>query len=54
MLRQIEWGKQNAFITKTGVLSVTAFLKKLCFDLRTSYKELIFCTHYTNVHIYTF
>ena len=46
MLRQIEWWLQNGPITKNGVLPVTtSFFKKLCFSLRTSYKELIWCTN---------
>ena len=30
------------------------FLKLFCFSLRTSYKELIWCTNYLNVNIHTF
>ena len=42
MLRKIEWGVQNGLVTKKGVLPVTTlFFRKLCFSLRTSYKELI-------------
>ena len=32
----------------------TLFFRKLCFSLRTSYKELICCTKNSNVHIFTF
>ena len=37
---QIEWGVQNGPITKNGVL--------ICFNLRTSYKELIWWTNRPN------
>ena len=30
------------------------FFWKFCFSLRTSYKDLIWCTNYPNVHIHTF
>ena len=52
MLRQIAWWVQNGPITKNGELSVTAlFLWKFCFCLRSSYKELIWCTSDPNAHI---
>ena len=55
MLRQIEWWLQNGPITKNGVLPVTtSFFWKFCFSLRTSYKELIWCTNDPNAHIRTF
>ena len=55
MLRQLEWWLQNGPITKNGVLPVTTFFFwKFCFSLRTSHKELIWCTNYPNVHIPTF
>ena len=42
-------------ITNNGVLPVTTLLFwKFCFGLRTSYKELTWCTNYPNVHIHTF
>ena len=47
VLRQIEWGVQNGPITKNRVLPVTAlFFWKFCFNLRTSYEELIWFTNY--------
>ena len=55
MLRYIEWWVQNWPITKKGVLPVTAlFFWKFCLSLRTSYKELIWCTNDLNAHIPTF
>ena len=55
MLRQIEWLVQNGPIAKSRVLPVnTLFFEKFCFSLRTSDKELIYCTNDPNVHIYTF
>ena len=54
MLRPIEWWEQNGPITKNGVLLVTAFFWKFCFNLRTSYKELIWCTNDPNAHAPTF
>ena len=55
MLRQIEWGVQNGPITKVGVLQArTSFVRKFCFSLRTSYKELIWCINHANVHIHRF
>ena len=54
-LRQIEWWVQNGPISKNGVmLRTTLFFRKFCFSLRTSYKELIWCTNYPNAHIRTF
>ena len=32
----------------------TLFFWKFCFSLRTSYKELFWCTNYPTVHIHTF
>ena len=55
ILRQIEWGVQDRPITKNGVLPVTAlFFRKFCFNLRTSYKEFIWCTNQLYTHIHTF
>ena len=55
ILKQIEWWVQNGPITKSGVLSVTTlFFWKLCFSLKTSYKELIWCINNPNTHIRTF
>ena len=55
MLRQIEWWVRNGPITKNGVLPVTTlFLRKFCFSLRNSCKELFRCSNNPNVHIYTF
>ena len=55
MLRQIQLRVQNGTITKNGVLPVTTlFFWKFCFGLRTSYKELNWCTNYPNAHIPTF
>ena len=45
MLRQIECWVQNRPITKNWVLPVIT-VWKFCFNLRTSYKELIQCTNY--------
>ena len=40
---------------RTEFLPVTAlFFSKFCFSLRTSYKELIYCTKNPNAHICTF
>ena len=48
-------GSTKWTITKNRVLPVaTLFLRKLCFSLRNSYKELIWCTNRLNTHIYTF
>ena len=55
MSRQIEWEVQNRPITKSRVLPATTLLFwKFCFSLRTSNKELSWCTNCRNVHIYTF
>ena len=55
ILRQIDWRVRNGTITKNGVLPVTAlFLWKFCFSVKTSYKELIWCTNYLNIHIHNF
>ena len=48
-------GVQNWLITKNRGLPVTTlFFWQFCFTFRTSYKELIWCTNYSNVHILTF
>ena len=55
VLRQMEWGAQNSPVTKNGVLPVTTlFFWKFYICLKTSYKELIWCTNCPNVHINTF
>ena len=56
VLRQTEWGVQNGPGTKNGVFCSNCFVVvfKFCFSLRTSYKELIWCANYLNVHIHTF
>ena len=55
MLRQIKWWVQNGSITMNKVLSVTTLIFwKFCFSLRTSYKELIWCTNDPNAYICTF
>ena len=55
MLRQIEWRVHNGSVTRNrGFPVTTLFLRKFCFSLRTSYKELIWCTIYPNVDIHTF
>ena len=54
MLRQIEWSVQNEPTKKNTVLQVTTlFFKKFSSSLRTSYKESIWCTNNSNVHIRT-
>ena len=54
-VRQIEWWVQNGPITKSRVFPVTTlFFWRFCFSLRTSYKELIWCTNDPNAHICTF
>ena len=54
-LRQMKWWLQNRPNTKNGSLPVTAlFFRNFCFSLRTSYKELIYCTNNTNANICTF
>ena len=54
-VKQILWGVQNGPITKNGVLPVTSsFFWRFCFNLRISYKELIWCTNDPNVHTRTF
>ena len=54
MLRQTEWWVPNGAIRRNGVFPVTTlFFWKFYFSLRTSYKELIWCTNYPNVHIHT-
>ena len=55
MLRQIEWVVQNGNISKNVVFQVTTlFSWKFCFNLGTTYKELIWCTNYPNIHIHNF
>ena len=55
ILRQIEWWVQNRPITKNGVLPVSIlFFWEFSFSLRTSYKELIWCTNIPNAHIRIF
>ena len=55
MLPKIEWGVQNGPNRKYEVLPTPAIsFGKFCFSLRTSDKELIWCTNYPNFHIYTF
>ena len=55
MLRQIEWRVQNGPITKSGILPVTTlFFWKFCSSLRTSFKELSWCTKDPNAHIRIF
>ena len=47
MSRKIERGVQNGPVIKSGVLPVTIlFFWRFCFSLRTTYKELIWCTNY--------
>ena len=54
MLRQIEWGVQNGPFPKNGVLPITNLLFwKFYFSIKASYRELIWCTNYPNVHIHT-
>ena len=46
MLRQIEWGVQNRHIRKNLIFNTCfIFFWKFCFSIRTSYKELIWCTN---------
>ena len=55
ILRQIEWVVQNGLITKNGVLPETTLIFwKFYFRLKASYKELIWCNNYPDVHIHTF
>ena len=47
--------KINGERRKNGVWPVTTlYFWKLCFSLRTSYKEMIWCTNDPNAHIRTF
>ena len=47
--------KNCTYITTNGFLPVTTlFFRKFCFSLRTSYKELVWCTSHPNIHIHTF
>ena len=52
MVRQIEWWVQNGPITKNGVYPVTTLFIfwKFYFSIKTSWKELIWCTKYQNTH----
>ena len=53
--RQIECAVQNGTITKNGVLPVIfLFFKKILSSIRITYKELIWCANYANVHIRPF
>ena len=55
MLRRIEWWVQNGALIKNVILQVTTlFFRNFCFILRTSCKELIWCTNYPNIHFCTF
>ena len=55
LLRQIECGVQSGSIIKNGILPVTnLFFWTFYFSLRTSYKELIWCTNDPNYHILIF
>ena len=55
MLRQTELWVQNGPITNNRVLPVTTlFFWRFSFSLRTSYKELIWCTNNSNAQIHTF
>ena len=54
-VKQIEWEVLNGSTIKNGVLQVTAFFSgKFCFSIRTSFKDLPWCTHHPNVLIHTF
>ena len=54
-IRQKERWVQNRSITNKDILSVTNLcFWKFCYSIRTSYKELIWCTSYINIHIHTF
>ena len=54
-LRWIKWRVQDEPIRKNGGLLLSAlFFWKYCYCLINSYKELIWCTNYINVHIHTF
>ena len=49
------YGVQSRLIIKNRVLAVTTlFVWKFYFSLRISYKKLIWCTNYPNVHIQSF
>ena len=55
MLRQIDWWVQIGPITKNRILPVTTlFFGKFSFNLRTSNKQLIWCTSDLIVHITIF
>ena len=44
-VKTIRMGEQDGPITKSGVSPVTTLVfRKFCFSLRTSYKEMIWCT----------
>ena len=51
--RQIECAVQNGTITKNGVLPVIfLFFKTILSGIRITYKELIWCANYANVHMF--
>ena len=55
MLSNLDWGVQNGPITKNGVFASSYFMVlKFFFSVRTSYKELNWCTNHPDVHIHTF
>ena len=53
--RQTEWVKQIGPISKSGVLSVTTlyFFESFVSVWEPLHKELVWCTNYSNDHIYT-
>ena len=52
MLMEIKWWVQNEPITKKEVFPVTTlFFRKFCFSLRSSYKDLIWCTNGPNANV---
>ena len=54
MLRQIKWWLQNGPIKENGALPVTTLFFENFASVRTSFKELIYCTNNPNTHVYTF
>ena len=55
MVRQVEWWVQNRPTKMNDILPVTTLsFRKFCFSLKTSYKELIWCTNDPNAHIHAF
>ena len=46
--------KTNRMVSTKWTYHKDLFLRKSCFSLRTSYKELIWFTNHPNVHIHTF